>query len=218
MHKLTQLFKTHHERVFANHGATAKGVDWNDEDELAFRYGKMLDVLARDGRTPGGVPSVLDVGCGWGGLLQFARARGVELDYTGIDVVESMVENARARFPDATFTLGDVLEEQGEGRYDYVICNAILTQRLTASIIEMEAFSNAMLRKMFELCRYGMVTNFISTRVNYMVENLYYRNPADTLGWCLLELSPKVKLDHGYSSLKTGQGKFYDFTLYVYKD
>jgi hypothetical protein len=71
---------------------------------------------------------------------------------------------------------------------------------------------------MFSLCRHGISFNAMSTRVNYMVDNLYYQNPADLMAWLLAEVSPRVVIDHGYSSLASGKGKYYDFTVYVYKD
>ena len=40
----------------------------------------------------------------------------------------------------------------------------------------------------------------------------------EMLAFCLPELSPQVRLDHGYSSLQSGKGKFFDFTVYIYKD
>lgn len=216
--ELTRLFKSHHEEKFAEHGPTAKGVDWNDEGEMLFRYAKIMDVLRRDFDGPSGVPTILDVGCGWGGLLQYCRDNGIEVQYTGIDLVESMVGYARERFTDAEFLQGDIFEMEGENRYDFVVCNGILTQRLAATIPSMEQFSNAMIRKLFDLCRFGMSTIFMSTRVNFMAQNLYYRNPGDLLNWCLMDLTPKVRLDHAYSSLGTGRGKYYDFTIYLYKD
>lgn len=218
MDPLTELFRQHHVKKFQEHGATAKGVDWNDEGEMRFRYDKILRVLDRDFDRPAGPPSLLDVGCGWGGLLGHCQEGGLAVDYTGIDVVEEMVAYARDHFPAGRFLVQDVFDMEGDGLYDYVVCNAILTQRLSATVIEMERFSNAMIRKMFALSRFGIAFNHMSTRVNFMVPNLYYRSPTELLAYCLSEISPKVRLDHGYSSLKTGKGKFYDFTVYIYKD
>jgi hypothetical protein len=218
MDKLTDLFRQYHEQKFQEHGATAKGVDWPDESEMRFRYDKMLKVLDRDFERPAGTPSLLDVGCGWGGLFGHSLEGKVLLDYTGIDVVEDMVAYAREHFPSGRFDVQDVFGLEGEGVYDYVICNAILTQRLSASIVEMERYSNNLIRKMFSLARFGIAFNHMSSRVNFMAQNLYYRSPSELLGYCLSEISPKVRLDHGYSSLKTGKGKFYDFTVYIYKD
>jgi 2-polyprenyl-3-methyl-5-hydroxy-6-metoxy-1,4-benzoquinol methylase len=218
MDPLTELFRQHHIKKFQEHGPTAKGVDWNDEGEMRFRYDKILRVLDRDFERPADPPSLLDVGCGWGGLLGYCQEKGLAVDYTGIDVVEEAVAYGRAHFPDGRFQVQDVFALEGESQYDYVVCNAILTQRLSATVVEMEQFSNAMIRKMFALSRFGIAFNHMSTRVNFMVPNLYYRSPTELLAYCLSEISPKVRLDHGYSSLKTGKGKFYDFTVYIYKD
>lgn len=218
MDDITRTLKDHYARTFEQYGATAKGVDWNDESELLVRYDKMLAVLQKDFASIPIPPSLLDVGCGWGGLLRRARSLGVPLRYTGIDVVEQMVSHGRAEFADASFECADVFKLSAPAAYDFVVCNAILTQKLGVSIPEMERYLKRLVVKMFELCRHGVAFNVMSTRVNFMAENLYYQNPVDLLSWLLTEVSPRVRLDHGYSSLASGKGKFYDFTVYVYKD
>ena len=81
----------------------------------------------------------------------------------------------------------------------------------------MEMFAKRLIRKMFSLCRYGIAFNMMSTRVNFTVGNLYYQNPIELFTFLLNEVSPRVVIDHGYSSLQSGVGKYYDFTVYVYK-
>lgn len=217
MDKLTALFKDYHARMFRQHGATPRGVDWNDEGEMIFRYDKMLDVLGKNFLAPQASPSLLDVGCGWGGLLRHARGKGMALRYTGIDVVGEMIEYCRANHADAEFIHGDVFEHRPGAPYDVVVCNAILTQRLTASITEMDAFARRLVRAMFDLSRHGIAFNMMSNRVNFTVENLFYKSPVEMFAHCLEQLSPRVILDHGYSSLSSGKGKYYDFTVYVFK-
>jgi 2-polyprenyl-3-methyl-5-hydroxy-6-metoxy-1,4-benzoquinol methylase len=218
MDEITQTLKEYYTQTFETHGATAKGVDWGDEHELLVRYDKMLGVLQKDFMPPACGLSLLDVGCGWGGLLRRARQLKSPIVYSGIDVVESMILYGREEFPDAEFIHGDVFEIEKDATYDFVVCNAILTQKLSVTNIEMERFSRQLIRKMFALCRHGIAFNMMSTRVNYTVNNLYYQNPVELLSWLLSDISPRVRLDHGYSSLASGKGKFYDFTVYVYKD
>jgi len=218
MDEITQVLKTHHERLFEQHGPTARGVDWADESEVPLRYDKMLAVLQKDLVELPTEVSLLDVGCGWGGLLRHARSCGMPLRYTGIDVVGDMVAYGCAEFPDAEFIQGDVFELAGEGSYDFVVCCAIATQKLSVTIPEFEAFTRRLIRKMYELCRHGVALNMMSTRVNFMVDNLYYQDPSELLAWLLSEVSPRVRIDHGYSSLASGIGKYYDFTAYIYKD
>jgi SAM-dependent methyltransferase len=217
MDQITQTLKNYYAGTFAKHGPTAKGVDWGEEQELLVRYDKMLAVLAKDFADLPIVPTMLDVGCGWGGLLRRAQALEIPLQYSGIDVVGAMVEYGQKEFPSAEFICGDVFELH-DIQYDFVVCNAILTQKLSVSIPEMERFSKRLILKLFKLCRHGIVFNMMSTRVNFMVNNLFYQNPMELMSWLLTEVSPRVRLDHGYSSLDSGKGKFFDFTVYVYKD
>jgi SAM-dependent methyltransferase len=217
MDQITNLLKDYHEDTFARFGPTARGVDWNDEGELLVRYDKMLAVRDMDFYAGPPVPSLLDVGCGWGGLASRAQERGLELAITGVDVVESMVAHGRSHFPRCRFLCEDVFALSTEDKYDFVVCNAIMTQKHGISIPEMESFSKRLIKHMFALCRFGIAFNMMSTKVNYTVSNLYYQNPVELFAWLLAELSPRVVLDHGYSSLASGTGKYYDFTAYVYK-
>lgn len=217
MDKITHLLKEYHRKVFSEHGATAKGVDWNDEAEVLVRYDKMLKVIEMDFYNGPDVPTVLDVGCGWGGLAKRAREIGAPVAISGIDVVEEMIIHAKSEFPDCSFETADVFAMEELEIYDFVVCNAILTQKHDISIVEMERFAKRLVQKMFALCRHGIAFNMMSTRVNYTVGNLYYQNPVELFTWLLNELSPRVVIDHGYSSLASGVGKYYDFTVYVYK-
>ncbi|MDV7400003.1 hypothetical protein RZS08_51785, partial [Arthrospira platensis SPKY1] len=83
-------------------------------------------------------------------------------------------------------------------RYDFVVCNGVLTQKLHHSIAEMTAYAHRLLRAMFAHADVGIAFNVMSTHVNFMAPNLYYRSPVELLAWCLQELSPRVRLDHAY--------------------
>jgi 2-polyprenyl-3-methyl-5-hydroxy-6-metoxy-1,4-benzoquinol methylase len=217
MDKITSLLKDYHREVFLEHGATARGVDWNDETEVLLRYDKMLKVIDMDFYGGAEIPTILDVGCGWGGMAKRARDTGAKVSIFGIDVVEEMIGYANKEFPEHCFKALDVFNIQEPEMCDFVVCNAILTQKHRISIPEMEQFTKRLIKKMFTLCRHGIAFNLMSTRVNYTVDNLYYQNPVEILSWLLTDVSPRVVLDHGYSSLVSGKGKYYDFTVYVYK-
>jgi 2-polyprenyl-3-methyl-5-hydroxy-6-metoxy-1,4-benzoquinol methylase len=218
MDDITRTMHEHYTDTFALHGATARGVDWGAEDEVIVRYDKMLAVLKKDFAVLPSTPSLLDVGCGWGGLLRRARALNIPLEYTGTDIVEEMIVHGRNTYPGAQFIHGDVFDFAGEADYDFVVCNGILTLKLAATIPEMESHARRLIRKLFEQCRHGIAFNMMSTRVNFMANNLYYQNPAELMTWLLTEISPRVRLDHGYTSLGSGNGRLYEFTAYVYKD
>ena len=166
----------------------------------------MAAVIATE--TAGPV-SLLAVGCGYGGLYDHLIARKVAVDYTGIDAVAAMIDTARERHPDARFILGDILEWNAAGQYDYVVSNGILTQKLDVPGAEMDEYASLLIRRMFSLCGRGIAFNVMTTKVNYFANNLYYRNPAELFAWCMTELTRHIRIDHAYP--------LYEYTMYLYR-
>ena len=163
MESISKRFKDHYESKFAEFGASPLGVDWGKEEELLLRYRKMLSVMRPQADT---TASMLDVGCGYGGLFDYALVHGVGVDYTGIDVAANMIEHAKEHHQDGVFHSGDVLHYPFDRRFDYVVCNGILTQKLETKIREMDHFCNALVRRMFDLCDIGLAFNIMSNKVN----------------------------------------------------
>lgn len=205
---IIEAYRRHYADSFARHGASSRGVDWGEQPDVDIRYGKMLEVIEAGGAAAR--PSILDVGCGFGGLLDYAERRGLQLDYTGIDLVPEMIEHARNAHPSARFTVGDVFSMSERQDFDYVVCNGILTLKLEASILDMDRFSRQLIRKMFSLARRGLAFNMMTSHVNFMVPKLYYKNPLEMIAFCATELSRKFRVDHAYP--------LYEFTIYVYRD
>lgn len=208
MNPISKLMRQYYAARFDAHGPTSEGVDWGkDTSRMLLRFEKMLAVAEPRGSSK---PSVLDVGCGYGGLLQYAQERKLALEYRGIDVADNMIRWASANLKGGTFICGDVLEHPLEANYDYVVCSGILTQKLTASTADMDAFAARLIRHMFALCRRGIAFNVMTTKVNFFAENLYYRNPAEMVAWCMTEITRHLRLDHSYP--------LYEYTVYLYRD
>ena len=207
MDSISKALEAHYTAKFLEHGATPAGVDWGRSEDVQLRYDKMLEVA--QGRPSTGAETWLDVGCGYGGLLEHARTRERSLRYTGIDVSAPMIESARRQFPGAQFFHVDALEFRPETTFDYVVCSGILTQKLTASSRDMDVFAQQLIRTMFGLCTVGIAFNVMSTKVNFTVPNLYYKSPLELLGFCIETVTPRVRLDHAYP--------LYEYTLFLYK-
>ena len=206
LENISEKLGQHYSEKFKEFGAVPRGVDWGNVEDTILRFKNMLASkrVFSSKRT-----SFLDVGCGYGGLLDYAISQDFELDYFGIDVAQNMIDYAREKHPDAEFFLGDFLNYQFHQKFDYVVCNGILTQKLETSIIDMEHFANSIIKKMFEISEIGIAFNVMSNRVNYMVDNLYYRSPSELMEYCFDHLSRKIKIDHSYP--------IYEYTVYVYR-
>jgi SAM-dependent methyltransferase len=203
----TESLRRHYSDKFASHGPTSEGVDWGpNEERMLLRYDKMLSVIAD---VPETKLSLLDVGCGYGGLLTFMGKLGMQVDYTGIDVAENMIEWATQNQPAGKFLCGDALEFNFDRDYDYVVANGVLTQKLQTSSVDMDRFASKLIRRMFATCRYGIAFNVMSTKVNFFANNLYYRSPTELFAWCISEISPHIRIDHAYP--------LYEYTVYIYR-
>jgi 2-polyprenyl-3-methyl-5-hydroxy-6-metoxy-1,4-benzoquinol methylase len=202
--------KRHYSQKFGEFGPTPRGVDWGKEEDVQLRYEKMLAVIEQGSIIPGTPISLLDVGCGYGGLLRYAQQKGLKLQYTGIDVASNMISWAKNHMPDGEFQEDDFMEHDfHERKFDFVVCNGILTQKLEISFFDMDKFAKKLLKKMFSLCNQGVAFNVMTTYVNYFSSNLYYKHPSEMLAYCLSEISQKIRIDHSYG--------LYEYTLYLYK-
>ncbi len=207
MDGISKALEAHYTARFLEHGPTPRGVDWNREADVHLRYEKMLAVA--DGTPADDAATWLDVGCGYGGLYEYAASRGRSLRYSGIDVSAPMIESGRSQFADASFRCSDVFDVPAGEAFDYVVCCGILTQKLTATNREMDVFAQRLIQAMFALCKRGVAFNVMTTKVNFTVPNLYYKSPLELLGYCMESVTPRVRLDHSYP--------LYEYTLYLYK-
>lgn len=173
----------------------------------------MLELITLDPLGRPAEASILDVGCGYGRSAQIAKQMNLRIDYFGIDVVYEMLSCAasdKSLSASGQLACVDVLDLQDRPSFDYVLCNGIFTQKLSATAPEMNHYMKTVIRKMFTLSHRGMAFNVMTDRVNFMVDNLFYKNPLDCLSFCLEELSRSVRLDHAYP--------LYEYTVHVYRD
>ncbi|MEX5721407.1 class I SAM-dependent methyltransferase [Geodermatophilus maliterrae] len=204
---MTRELRDHYAETFRRHGPSPLGVDWRGLPDLELRYRKMLEVIPAGRRHR---PTVLDVGCGFGGLYAYALDQGLDLRYTGIDVVPEMITHARATLPSGEFRCEDVFELPPGSRYDYVVCNGILTQKLTTSTRDMDRHAQRLIRRLHELSTVGAVFNVMTSKVDYTKDNLYHRHPAELLAWCMAEVTDRVRVDHAYP--------LYEYSVYLYRE
>jgi SAM-dependent methyltransferase len=96
------------------------GHTYDDEFRHVIDAGSdLLDVLRPE---PG--EHVLDLGCGTGTLTAAIAARGAHV--TGIDVEPAMVDQARTRYPELDFMVGDGHRVTAGAPLDAVFANAVL--------------------------------------------------------------------------------------------
>jgi SAM-dependent methyltransferase len=149
---------------------------------------------------------ILDVGCGFGDLLAWLNARGIEPRYTGMDICRPMIERCRKRFKGsgARFLIGDALTFVTDEPYDYIVASGIFGYNAADTRKRVQPT----LERLFDLTRIGLAVNFLSRRAAARSPGRLYLHPADVLQFAL-KLTPAVRLDHTYMPN--------DFTLCMYR-
>lgn len=150
--------------------------------------------------------SLLDIGCGFGDLLAFLNARGVQPRYTGVDLCAPMIERCKRRFDrsDAQFVIGDALDYEPEAGFDYVVASGIFGYAARGT----RARLRPTVQHLFCLAGIGLAVNFLSGCTPRRSPGRLYVYPWDMLQLAL-GLTPAVRLDHAYLPN--------DFTLCLYK-
>jgi SAM-dependent methyltransferase len=80
-------------------GPTPKGVFWRNESTQIARFDSLLNLIIT--LTPVANPMVADVGCGYGGMLNFIQKtpRYQNCNYIGIDINRAMINVCKQNFP-----------------------------------------------------------------------------------------------------------------------
>jgi trans-aconitate methyltransferase len=104
---------------------TVTATKWNaglydDKHAFVFKYGEDLVQLL----SPKAGERILDLGCGTGYLSDLIAASGATV--TGIDNSASMIEKARASYPQINFVLMAATDFHFENPFDAIFSNAVL--------------------------------------------------------------------------------------------
>lgn len=183
------------------HGATPRGVDWRDHASQEARFEQLALVMESDRAA-----SVADIGCGYGALAGFLRARGWQGHYEGVDISPAMIAVARERLPEdenVTLTLGRCASKSA----DFVIASGIFNVKGSADSASWESYVFAIIDDLVASARRGVALNFLSSWSDepLMRSDLYYATPERVFAYCAAKHSRWQELSQDYG--------LFEFTL-----
>ena len=95
-------------------GDAPASVGWTAAGQR-LRYECILSLLPLQGN------SILDFGCGKGDFYGFIGQKGIEAEYTGIDINKRLIEVAAGNYPEGKFLALDIDSEELTETFDYII-------------------------------------------------------------------------------------------------
>ena len=195
----TLKIKENYRELVLKHGDSVESCQYSDQMSQHERFSQMIQVGDLNGAK------ILDLGCGIGDLYKFLIEKKISMDYTGIDIVEEMIEIAQKKYDNIKFKTLNILEEELNEKYDYVIMNGIFNNNFG----DVDSYMKKLLTKSFDLCNKGIAFNFVSTYVNFKVDKMAYHSPEEIFEFCVKNLSRKTNLAHHYFKC--------DVACYVYR-
>ena len=188
---------------FAEHGPSARGVDWNSEESQELRF-EQLGQLFRDEQ---GRFSVNDRGCGYGAFAAFLESRGLDVSYTGYELSVAMLAHARARFRGRRgirFRQGAVMAPA-----DYSLASGIFNVKLSFPDDEWVTYVDDAIDHLARASSKGFAFNMLTSYsdADRRRPDLYYAAPCTVFDACKTRYSRDVALLHDYG--------LWEFTIIV---
>lgn len=202
MSDLKKLYLDIHNKMKSEHGYSAKAL-WGSEQSQRIRF----EVLTKCMGPSDTKLKILDVGSGLAHLNSFLLDKGFEIDYTGIEINSSFIEQSKVAFPEANFVHGDVnkLLDSNE-LYDYSFASGIYnlgdkTETQNAFISDF----NIILSK----TKIAAAVNFLSSNSQNQDNVSVYHKSSEIISLVEKHFSTRYELYHNYLPN--------DFTIIIWK-
>ena len=171
-----------HEAEYLKYGATPKSLFWGKGKQRLRFYQLLRDVDLKEEL------SILDVGCGFGDLNRYLSELIDQDDiilkrynYVGIDISKSFYDYAQKEYKgnkNIEFMHGNVLDLNLNRNYDITLISGTLNYRMDN--IDNYQYVEQILKKLLKVSGI-VVIDFLSDKVEYKLEELFYYNPSRIL-------------------------------------
>ncbi|WP_392891453.1 class I SAM-dependent methyltransferase [Pseudomonas migulae] len=194
----------YYSQKLAQHGQTAKGVDWNGAESQTLRFQQLCKVIQEP------TFSITDLGCGYGALLEYLDSSYDDVSYLGVDISETMIESANARFSTREKT-EFLVSSRPYQVADYCVASGIFNVKLERSEEEWASYLLSTLDVLDKSSEKGFAFNCLTSYSDEPLkrQNLYYADPCWLFDVCKRKYSRNVTLLHDYN--------LYEFTILVRK-
>jgi SAM-dependent methyltransferase len=165
------------------------------------RFRKILDLGDLQNK------SILDIGCGLGGLFNFLNANGIKTDYHGIDINPGMIAMAKEKNPAISdhFQVFDIISNDLGRQFDYCVAIGILNLKFADGVND--EMNLKLMKQMAKHATRGFAVSMTSDLSTRPTGDTYYFNAGKILEQAK-SITSIYKIDHSYLPN--------DFTIYCY--
>jgi hypothetical protein len=205
MNDVKKLQIEHFKQLYEKYKGTPMAVSSESLEHKRLRYEQLSKIFAGDQQF-----SIHDVGMGLSDYYAYLKANypGLDVDYSGSEIVEDYYLESQKRYPELQFYLRDISEQPFEDHYDYVVMSGLFHQRRDIPIRRWEAYAQSLILNSFTMCKKGVAFNYITPFVDFYQTEVYYCNLPKLLNFIVDHLSRFFVILHNYA--------LFEFTVFVY--
>ena len=187
--KNRKIIESHYEPRLKKYKESYEILDWEGIDSHEKRFHVFTKTVSLHGK------SVIDVGCGLGDLYGYLERHGIQVEYTGVDLLVKMVDAARRRYPDGRFLPGNIFKEDifPAESFDLAYCSGIFNLNLGNN----ESFLKESVESMVQLVREAVVFNLLDENSPDRDDRYFYYSP-DRVKDLFASLSFSIRCVTGY--------------------
>ena len=153
-------------------GPAPKGVFWRNQSTQIARFDALLDLVTT--MTPVANPSIADIGCGYGAMLEFLQKapRYQRFHYIGVDINRAMINSCKQRFPaqKQLFFVG----KQPPLPVDFCVFSGTFNLCHTMDTLLWHDYIFANLQSCWQRSRYGLVLNLLCAQQTQIKNQIFY--------------------------------------------
>jgi len=117
---------------------------------------------------------ILDVGCGLGNLLEYLMDKGINVEYTGVDILEDMIKSVKSKNLPGKFYCMDIFKENpfGMKNFDIIYTSGIFNLNMGNNM----EFLKKAFGRFVELAKEKVVFNLLDQDSPNKEDTYYYYN------------------------------------------
>jgi len=136
-------------RRFRKYGVDPRTLKWQSRKAAEQRYQEIVSLVDFKGKD------ILDVGCGFGGIIPFIASSVDKFSYTGVDSISQFIFEAKKLYPKQAFIKGDYFAKPLKKKFDIIIANGSLNSNVADNL----AFRKKAIMTMFANAKEAVVFN-----------------------------------------------------------
>jgi len=182
--KKLDIIRTYYEANMANDLPEYGILGWESEEAQRLRFDMLLSAVDLEGME------LLDVGCGTGNLLEHIISKGINVEYTGVDLLDKMIDRAKSKGLAGEFIHADIFEDRifENESFDVIYTSGIFNLDLGNNI----DFLKRAIGLFLDLSRQYVVFNLLHRDSPDREDKYFYTSP-DEVGELLEEYSDRIE-------------------------